>query len=87
MTALLDQLSGPPRSVTDMADILEKHIGDGADPRLCTEVIDALKRARKRNASYSVRVSLRMLDDAAAPCHCVRKIIGKLRSLRYFSGA
>jgi len=28
-----------------------------------------------------------MLDDAAPPCHCVRKIIGKLRSLRYFSGA
>jgi len=87
VTALLDQLSGPPRSVNDMADILERHIGDGTDPRLCTEVIAALERVRKTNASYSVRVSLRSLDDAAPPCQRVRKIIGALRNWRYFSGA
>ena len=87
MNALLDQLSGPPRSVSDMADILEQHIGDGTDPRLCKEVIDALKRVRKSNTSYSVRVSLRMLDDAAPPCQRVRKIIDTLRNWRYFSGA
>ena len=87
MTPLLDQLAGPPRSVTDMADILENHIGDGSDPRLCNEVIDALERVRKSNSSYSVRVSVRMLDDTAPPCQRVRKIIDTLRNWRYFSGA
>lgn len=87
MTPLLHELSGPPRSVSDTADILERHIGDGTDPRRCAEVLDALKRMRKHNPSYPVRVTLRMLDDAAPPCQRVRKIIDTLRNWRYFSGA
>ena len=87
MTPLLHELSGPPRSVSDTADILERHIGDGTDPRRCAEVIDALERMRGNNPSYSVRVTLRMLDDPAPPCQRVRRIIDTLRKWRYFSGA
>ena len=87
MTPLLRELSGPPRSVSDTADILERHIGDGTDPQRCAEVIDALERMRKNNPSYPVRVTLRMLDDTAPPCQRVRKIIDTLRNWRYFSGA
>ena len=87
MTPLLAQLTAPPRPVSEMADALEKHIGEGTDPRLCREAIDALERVRKENPSYYVRVTLRALDDPAPPCRLVRRIIATLRKWRYFSGA
>lgn len=87
VTPLSSQLSGPPRSVADMADILERHIGDGTDPDRCREAIDALRRAGSNNPSYSVRVTLRVLDEATPPCRLVRKVIDTLRKWRYFSGA
>ena len=87
MSALLRQLSGPPRSVADMADLLERHIGDGTDPERCQEAIDALQRAARSNPSYSVRVTLRVLDATTPPCQQVRRVIETLRKWRYFSGA
>ena len=87
MTPLLRELSGPPRSVSDTADILERHIGDGTDPQRCAEVLDALERLRRNNPSYPVRVTLKMLDGPAPPCQRVRGIIDTLRKWRYFSGA
>lgn len=87
MTPLERELSGPPRSVSDMADILERHIGDGTDRQRCAEVIDTLKGLRRHSPSYSVRVTLKLLDDPAPPCQRVRKIIDTLRNWRYFSGA
>ena len=87
MTPLLRKLSAPPRPVSEMADILEEYIGDGSDPRLCAEAIDALGRMRKASPSYYVRVTLRTLDEPLPPCQRVRRIIATLRKWRYFSGA
>ena len=87
MSPLLYELSGPPRPVSEVADILEEYIGDGSDPQRCAEALDALVQVRKARPSYYVRVTLRMLDDPLPPCQRVRKIIGTLRKWRYFSGA
>jgi hypothetical protein len=87
MTPLLRKLSGPPRPVSEMADVLEEYIGDGSNPRLCAEALDALGRLRKASPSYYVRVTLRILDDPLPPCQLVGKVIATLRKWRYFSGA
>jgi hypothetical protein len=87
MTPLLHRLSGPPRPLSEIADILEEHIGDGSDAALCAEAVDALRRVRRASPSYYVRVTLRTLDEPLSPCQRVRKIIATLRKWRYFSGA
>jgi ribulose bisphosphate carboxylase small subunit len=75
------------RSLSDMADILEDHIGDGTDAKLCSEALTALRRFRDDSQNHYVRSALRVLDDSSPSCEIVRKVIDALRSWRYFSGA
>ena len=87
MNPILQQLSGPPRSLADVADLLERHIGDGSDDRPCREAIEALRKLRAYNPTYYLRAALRELDGEAAPCATIRKVIRVLRRWRHDSGA
>lgn len=87
VTPIYRKLSGPRQSLADIADILEHHIGDGENPVLCKEALDALRRVRNDRQNHYLRAVLRALDDASAPCELLRKIIDTLRQWRYFSGA
>lgn len=87
MTPIYRKLSGPRQSLADIADILEHHVGDGENPVLCHEALDALRRVRDDRQNHYVRAVLRAVDDTCAPCELVRKVIENLRSWRYFSGA
>ena len=83
---LLDKLTGPPRSLADVADMLERHIGDGMDEAHCRQAIDALERIRLYNPTYYLRAALRELDQKAAPCEVIRRVIRVLRKWRHYSG-
>ena len=86
MNPLLAKLTGPPRSLADVSDLLERHIGDGSDPKACKEAIDALRKVRNHNPTYYLRVALRELDNEPLPCEAVRKVIRVLRKWRHYSG-
>ena len=86
MNSLLQKLSGPPRSLADVSDLLERHIGDGTDPSACKEAVDALRQVRKHHPTYYLRVALRELDEAPSPCEAVRRVIRVLRKWRHYSG-
>jgi hypothetical protein len=86
MNRLLDQLSGPPKSLADVADTLEGHIGDGTDEARCKEAIDALRRVRAHHPTYYLRAALRELDQGQPPCEAVRRVIRVLRKWRHYSG-
>jgi hypothetical protein len=86
MNRVLDQLSGPPRSLADVADLLESHIGDGSDNKRCEEAIDALRKIRGRHPTYYLRAALRELDSESPPCQAVRSVIRVLRKWRHYSG-
>lgn len=73
-------------SLTDIADALERHIGDKLDPSRCKEAYDALKRIRKDSPNLYVRTALRNLDSEGSPCECVRAVIKQLRKWRHVSG-
>jgi hypothetical protein len=86
MNPVLDQLSGPARSLADVADLLERHIGDGNDDKRCKEAIEALRTIRGWHPTYYLRAALRELDTASPPCEAVRKVIRVLRKWRHYSG-
>jgi hypothetical protein len=86
MNPILDKLTGRPRSLVDVADTLERHIGDGTDESRCKEAMQALQRVRLHNPTYYLRAALRELDYKAAPCEVVRRVIRVLRKWRHYSG-
>ena len=86
MNPLLHKLSGPPRSLADVADLLERHIADGTDDKPCKEAIEALRKIRGYNPTYYLRAALRELEADASPCETVRKVIRVLRKWRHYSG-
>jgi len=69
-----------------MADLIEQHIGDGADESNCKEALDALRRVRKHNPGYYFRVALRGLDGEGTPYERLRKVVATLRRWRFHSG-
>jgi hypothetical protein len=86
MNRALEALSGPPKSLADVADALEAHIGDCSDPASCEEAIAALRRMRRHHPTYYLRAALRELDGGAPACDAVRRVIRVLRKWRHYSG-
>ena len=86
MNPVLRGLYGPRRSIADVADLLEGHIGDGADRVRCQEALDALRQVRSQNPTYYLRIALRALDADTGPCETVRAVVAVLRKWRFYSG-
>lgn len=86
MNSLRDKLTGPPRSLADLADLLEGHIGDGTNEWRCKEALEALRRVRKENPGYYLRVALRCLDQEGTPYELMRNVVRTLRRWQHFSG-
>ena len=86
MNPVLEKLSGPPKSLADVADTLESHIGDGSDAARCQQAVDALRRLRAHHPTYYLRAALRELDQDQPACEAVRRIIRVLRKWRHYSG-
>lgn len=72
---LSDQLLAP----ADMADVLERYVGEERDPERCKEALAALRRLRRDNPGFYLRAALRLLDEDHEPQACVRKMISLLR--------
>ena len=86
MNRVHEALSGPPKSLADVADTLEAHIGDCSNPATCEEALDALRRMRGQFPTYYLRAALRELDSGAPACEAVRRVIRVLRKWRHYSG-
>lgn len=86
MNPLLQELCGPPRSLADVADLLERHIGDRKDDKACREAVEALRKLRSHNPTYYLRAALRELDGDPPACDAVRNVIRVLRKWRHYSG-
>lgn len=87
MVPILKKLSAPGLAPSDIADILERHVGAAADERLCAEACEALRRLRKDATNFYVRVAMKALDPVGDPRVQIRKVIATLRSRRHVSGA
>jgi hypothetical protein len=86
MNPVLRELYGPRRSIADIADLLERHIGDGSDPARCEEALAALRRVREQNPTYYLRIALREIDAGLPACETIRAVVSVLRKWRFYSG-
>lgn len=84
---LYRQLSGARLSLAQMADLIERHIGDGCEQYSCKEALDALQRIRRDSHNFYVRAAVSPLDREGEPCVRVREIVHALRKWHHFSGA
>jgi hypothetical protein len=87
MSAIFRKLTGRRLPLTEMADILERHLAQAQGDHACLEACDALRRVRRETSNFYVRAALRFLDRDCEPCARVRKVIAALRKWRYASGA
>ena len=78
-TSYIVQALSHRRSLADMADILERHVGQCPVRCTCEEARTALRRVRKHNANFYVRAALRVLDQDEPACTGIRKVIDSLR--------
>lgn len=76
---ILRRLTERTLALSDMADVLERYVGEGADPQRCAEALAALRRLRRDHPGFYLRASLRLLDDGQDPRTCLRRIIAVLR--------
>ena len=80
MNPVLKKLSDPHLSRNQVADILEKHIGDGSNDYHCEQACNALRRIRDADTSAVVRTIAALLDRDGKHCETINVIIANLRS-------
>jgi len=81
------KLSTPGLSPSEIADILERHLGPEAGDAEYTEVCTALHRIRRDAANVYLRYALRPLEDDADVRVALRKVLATLRTWHHLSGA
>jgi len=74
-------------SLAEMADLIEGHVGSGANLVACKEVFDALQRVRKDSHNFYIRAASAALDRQGDPCALVREVVQALRKWHHYSGA
>jgi hypothetical protein len=81
------KLSAPRLSPAEIADILERHLGDAAVDAEYAEACAVLRRMRRHAANVYLRYALRPLDDEPDARVALRKVLATLRTWRHLSGA
>ena len=78
-TPIMRRLTARQLAPADMADVLERYIGDDVDPERCKEALVSLRRLRREHPGFYLRATLRLLDEDREPRACLKKIIALLR--------
>lgn len=81
------KLSTPGLSPSEIADILERHLGSEAGDAQYAEACTALRRIRRHATNVYLRYALRPLEDEADVRAALRKVLATLRTWRHLSGA
>lgn len=80
MNPVLRKLSKRLLSPAGMADLLEKHIGDGTNDLHCKQACDALSKIQDHDIRVQVCITVRLLSESTTDCLIARRIIELLRS-------
>lgn len=78
---ILRRLTAGILAPADMADVLERYVGEAAHPERCREAVAALRRLRQESPGFYLRAALRHLDEDLEPQDCVRKVVRLLRKV------
>ena len=76
---VLKKLSNPRISNATIADLLEKHIGDGSNEQHCRQAWVALQRIKHQRLSIAARVLGTLLSNGNNYCEMVRQAAAQIR--------
>jgi len=77
---VLRKLSNNSLSSLVIADLIEKHIGNGVNEYHCLEAYLALKRIRNQKVSLAIELIDGILGKEETRCNTIKAIISHLRS-------
>lgn len=81
MNPILKKLSNPHISRSEIADLLEKHIGTNPSMHHCQEAVQAIQRIRDEHTGEVAKVLVSLLPQPDEdPCKTVDIVIGMLRN-------
>lgn len=80
MNPVLKKLSNPRLSRFEVANLLQKHVGDGSNEHHCAQACSALRRIRNEDQSAVVRVLVRLVQADGTNCQAIQAAIANLRS-------
>ena len=80
MNPVLKKLSAPGQSASQIANLLEKHIGDGANEQICSEACSALIRLHDAEQNSIVRTTMNLASSDESNCQTIKTVIACLRS-------
>lgn len=82
MNPVLKKLSAPDQSASQLAVLLEKHIGIGANEQSCSEACDALVRIRDAKTKSDVRSTVELVRaNGSSYQEAIEAVITFLRSI------
>ena len=76
---VLKSLSRQGLSRSEIADLLEKHIGPGTNELHCKEAFDALNRIRDLQVGIPARVTGLLIGNGSNYCEMVRQCADQIR--------
>ena len=79
MNPILKKLSDQALTDVEIAELLQRHIGDGRNPYHCEEAIFALKRLRDERALRFAEAVATFQGFEADPCTTIESVIAMLR--------
>ena len=79
MNPVLKKLSAPGQSASQIANLLEKHIGDGENEQICSEACGALIRIRDAEKNSIVRTTMNLASSDGSSCQTIKSVIACLR--------
>ena len=77
--AVLKKLSSRNISNSIIADLLEKHIGDGSNEYHCRQAFEALVRIKEQRTTIPAFVLCRLLRNGNNYCEMVRAAAAQIR--------
>lgn len=80
---VLRKLSNPKLSASEVADLLEKHVGTSESEYHCGQALEALVRLKDERASLLSKVVLSLSPSGDRNCKVLKFIIDMLRSDRF----
>jgi hypothetical protein len=77
---ILKKLSKPGLQASEIAALLEKHIGDKSSEFICSQAFEAVARLKDERLVLVVYVTIRILDSKMTYAKKVQTIIDHLRT-------
>ena len=77
---VLRKLGSPKLSARDIADLLQRHIGDGSNESHCKDACEALRRIRNEETRAVVQLTAVISRTCNNYCEVVKQVIEVLRS-------